>query len=353
MATDFKGSDGPNRGSPDEQKIVSGSTTTRKIYAISVREEPPSEPRPPIEESTVIQAIMSESSSRWVRLWPPTSGGSTGWSWRLLRFVALIGFVLLAVGMQRVGSGNSIYAAFHISTLYYALAVLLFIGGGYLFVFMPSSNKLWAVTMITVVGTAIAATAFVPHHPSKKLVLNLNGREIVRGAFRRISGTAPGAGYVTVSPVGEAGAVKRLHVKDGGEFSTAVRVNRPQETFAVKYFDRSGIADNPSDQTKLTVFTKMDRTDPAVTILPEPDGANWTAKDNSGSSIVDVRMRRPSGVLVATWRGFNAKNGARVHVVVPPLLVGVFKFCARAHDQAGNRSEPVCAWSRVGAPKQH
>ena len=190
MATKFKGPDGPNRASPSLYQSRPDETS----WPIGQEKLGPSE--------NVEAEEIPRTKSRWARAWRRRRARSSGCrvdgTSRRSRggaassvFIALFGFVLLAAGAHRVPSGASFYAALDVATIYYAIGTLLFLGGAYVLVFVPSYNKTFAVTAITVVGTAIAATPFVPHHETKELVLDANHRVVVRGGFRQVSGTAP------------------------------------------------------------------------------------------------------------------------------------------------------------------
>ena len=258
--------------------------------------------------------------------------------------------MLLPSGWKRVAAGESLWAGLRLVAAYYVIAAVLFVGAAYLFVFVPARNKEFALMVVTVLGSALAGTAFVPHHVStgKGLVLDPPKQRAIRGAYRRISGTAPGAGVVTVAPLGAPDKEKRLKVESDGRFSTAFRIDTAEQTFVINYYDDAGVAE-PADHKRLAVFPVVDRTPPSVVVAPERDGIRWMVVDNSGGAFVDVQLRKRGGALAAAWRAFHAKSHTYVNLVVPPVLVGVFKFCVRAYDWAGNTSAPVCVWSRVAA----
>jgi hypothetical protein len=250
---------------------------------------------------------------------------------------------------MNVATGQSVYATFHWSTVYFAAAIVVSFAAAWILVVRPAADRPFALTCVTAVGTLVAAPGLLPHHTERRLAIDAGPRTVVAGAYRRISGTAPGKGFVTVGREGAPKTVKKLRVDKTGRFSTAQKVDGAQARFAIKYFDGSGTPDNAADKTTLTVITVRDRAPPAVEVVRVANGVSWSMADNSGAATVDLRMRKPGGALVALWPGNRASNHVRVQALVPSTFVGVFKFCARARDRAGNESKPSCVWSRVGA----
>jgi hypothetical protein len=269
------------------------------------------------------------------------------WHGRPLRALTLAVVLAVLVVAMRLADGESIDTFLHLATLYYVFGTLGFVTLAWVVVFVVA-DKAFALVLVTIFGGVLLPSLLL-HHPVRRLVLDPGPARVVRGAFRQIKGSAPAEGYVTVAPVDGPGRSKRLHVGDSGRFSTAVRVDLPEETFLVKYFDGSGLADDPADEVRQEVFTTADHSTPVLRLRGDQDGPSWTVIDNSGAASVDLSMRRPGRAPVATWSVRTEKNRVRMYPVVPLGFSGEFVFCARARDRAGNASRTQCLQAHVGS----